>query len=62
MHLETAREVVHAGRSTPVEVRREIAPTGKSESLEKNGDNKKCKSRDHRRSPNAHQKKDKSPD
>ena len=62
MHLEIAREAVHAGRSTPVEVLHETAPTRKFVSTEKNGDSKKCKSGDHRRSPDAHQKKAKSPD
>ena len=46
MRLETAREVVHAGRSTSVEAPNEIAPIGKFMSVEKNGDNKKRKSED----------------
>ena len=57
MRLETAREAIHAGRSTLVEAPHEIAPVGKSTSTEKNGDNKKGKSGDRRRSPDAHQKK-----
>ena len=61
MRLETAREVVHARRSTLVEVPHEIAPTRKFMSVEKNGDSKKCKGRDHRRSLDAHLKKAKNP-
>ena len=41
MRLETAREAIHAGRSTLVEALREITPLRKSMSVEKNGDNKK---------------------
>ena len=41
MRLETAREVVHTGRLTPVEVPHETAPVGKSTFTEKNRDNKK---------------------
>ena len=54
MRLETAREAVHADKSTPIEIPREVAPTGKFESAEKNGDNKKRKSGDHRLSLDAH--------
>ena len=46
----------------PAEAQREVAPSGKYASAEKNGDNKKCKSGDSRRSLDAHQKKAKSPD
>ena len=62
MRLENAKEVVQAGRSTLAGAPREVAPVGKFESVEKNGDNKKHKSGDRRRSPDAHQKKAKSPD
>ena len=62
MCLETAREVVHVGRSTPIEAPHEIVLVGKSTSTEKNEDNKKRKGEDHRRSPDAHQKKAKSSD
>ena len=62
MRLETAREVVHTGRSTPVEAPHEATPTGKFLSTEKNGDSKKHKSGDCRQSSNAHQKKTKSHD
>ena len=62
MRLETAREVVHAGRSTLEKAQREVALSGKFEPTEKNGDNKKRKNRDRRRSPDAHQKKAKSSD
>ena len=48
MLLETAREAVHAGRSTPVEVPHEITPIEKFMSAEKNGDSKKRKSGDRR--------------
>ena len=41
MRLETAREAVHARRSTLAEVPHEIAPVGKSTSTKKSGDNKK---------------------
>ena len=41
MHVEIAREAVHAGRSTPVEALHETVPLGKSTSIEKNGDTKK---------------------
>ena len=41
MRLETAREAVHAGRSTSVEAPPEIVPSGKFTSTAKNGDNKK---------------------
>ena len=57
MHLETTREAVYARRSTSVEALYEIMPAGKSTSIEKNGDNKKRKGGDHRRSPDAYQKK-----
>ena len=46
MHLETAREAVHVKRSTLAEAPREIAPSRKSTSIRKNGDNKKQKGRD----------------
>ena len=46
MCLETVREAVHVGRSTPVEAPHEIALTGKFMSTEKSGDSKKRKSRD----------------
>ena len=62
MHLETARKAVLAGRLTPVEVSQEIAPTRKSQSADKGGDNKKSKNGNRRRSPDAHQKKAKSLD
>ena len=62
MHLETAREVVHSERSTLVETPCETAPAGKSTSTEKNGDNKKRKGGERRRSPDAHQKNAKSLD
>ena len=62
MRLETAREAVQAGRLTATEAQCEVALSGKSESAEKNGDNKKWKSRDRRRSPDTNQKKAKSPD
>ena len=62
MHLETAREVVLIERSTPAEASHEIAPTRKFQSTQKDGDNKKHKNGDHRRSLDAHQKKAKSPD
>ena len=61
MRLETTREVVHAGRSAPIETLREVAQTRKSTFVEKNRDSKKHKSGDHRRSPDVHQKKAKSP-
>ena len=35
MHLETAREVIHARRSTPVEMPYKAAPTGKFVCIEK---------------------------
>ena len=54
MRLETAREAVQAGRSTLAKAQREVAPPGKFESTEKNGDSKKRKSGDRRRSPNTH--------
>ena len=62
MRRETTREVVHAGRSTPIEAPHEITPAGKFMSTEKNGDSKKCKSGDHRRSLDAYQKEAKSLD
>ena len=62
MRLEIAREAVQAGRSIPAEAQREVMPPGKFESTEKNEDNKKRKSGNRRRSPDAHQKKTKSPD
>ena len=62
MRLETTREAVHTRRLTLVEALHEIAPAGKSKSIEKNGDNKKRKGGDCRRSPDAHQKKAKSLD
>ena len=46
IHLEIAREVVHAGKSTPVEAPHEIAQAGKSTPAEKNKENKKCKNGD----------------
>ena len=46
MRLETAKEAVHAWRSTPIEVPHEIAPTGKFMPAEKNRDSKKRKSED----------------
>ena len=61
MHLQTAREVVHAERSTPVEAPHEITTTGKFMFAKKNRDSKKHKSGDHQRSSDAHQKKAKSP-
>ena len=48
MHLETAREAVHARKSTPSETPREIAQAGKSAPVEKNEENKKCKNGDRR--------------
>ena len=62
MRLETTREAVLAGRSTLAEVSREIVPTRKSQSTNKDKDNKKRKNGDRQRSPDAHQKKAKSPD
>ena len=62
MRLETAREVVLVWRSTPVKASQEIAPTRKTQFSENNRDNKKRKNGDCRRSPDAHQKKAKSPD
>ena len=61
MRLETAREVVLTGTSTPTEAYREIAQTRKSQSVEKNGDPKKSKNGDRQQSPDVHQKKAKSP-
>ena len=49
-------------RSTSEEAPHETTPSGKSTSIEKNGDKKKRKGGDHRRSPDTHQKKAKSPD
>ena len=62
MRLETTREAVQAEKSTPAGAQRETSPTGKFESAEKNGDNKKRKSGDHRRFLDAHLKNVKSPD
>ena len=57
MRLETAREVALTKRSTLAKASREIAPTRKTQSAENNRDNKKRKNGDRRRSPDAHQKK-----
>ena len=46
MRLDITREAVQAGRLTPAEAQREVAPSRKFESTEKNGDNKKRKSGD----------------
>ena len=62
MRLETAREAVHAGKSTSIETLRETAQVGKSTPTEKNGENKKRKSGDRRRSVDANNKKAKSQD
>ena len=62
MCLETTSEAIHAERSTSIEAPHRAAPTGKFVSTEKNEENKKRKGRDHRRSPDAHQKKAKNPD
>ena len=43
MCLETAREVVHAGKPTPMKTSREIAQAGNSVPAKKNGKNKKHK-------------------
>ena len=53
MCLEISREAVQAERSTLAGAQHEIAPSGKFESAEKNGDNKKSKSEEHRRSPDT---------
>ena len=60
IHLETAREVVHTGKSTSVEAPHKTTQAGKSTSAKKNGENKKRNSRDRRRSLDAN--KAKSPD
>ena len=62
MRLETAREAVQAGRSTPAEAQREVMPLGKFKSIEKNRDNKKRKSGDRRLSLDVYQKNAKSSD
>ena len=41
--LETARDAVHTGKSTPIEAPCETAQAGKSTSAEKNKENKKGK-------------------
>ena len=56
MSLETACEVVHAGKSTAFETLHKIAPAGKSTSSEKNGNNKKHKNGDHWQSPDSNKK------
>ena len=62
MRLEIAREVVHTGKYIPSETPGETTQVGKSTPAEKNGENKKRKSEDRRRSPDANNKKAKRPD
>ena len=60
--LETAQKMIHAGKSTPVEVSCEAAQAWKSTSTKKNKENKKHKSGDRQWSLDTNNKKAKSPD
>ena len=62
MHLETAREAVHAGKFTPSETPHEAAQAGKPTPAEKSKESKKRKNRDHQRSLETNNKKAKSLD
>ena len=57
MRLETAREAVHTKKSTPLETPRETVQARKSTPVKKNGENKKHKNGDPRRSPEVNNKK-----
>ena len=46
MHMETAREAIHARKSILIEAPRELAQAGKFAPTKKNGENKKRKSGD----------------
>ena len=62
MCLEIAREAVCAGKPAPTETSFETAQTRKPTPTEKSRKNKKHKNGDRRRSPEANNKKAKSPD
>ena len=60
MHLETAREAIHAKKPTPIDTLRATAQAGKSTPIEKSRENKKCKNGDRHQSLESNNKKAKS--